>query len=60
MPPLFAGKAAIDAWKSARRRMLEAILKQDEHLAQFEAERYRRLVLSRLRTSSEATAEPER
>jgi GntR family transcriptional regulator, transcriptional repressor for pyruvate dehydrogenase complex len=60
MPPLFAGKAAVDAWKSARRRMLEAILKQDEHLAQFEAERYRRLVLSRLRTSSEATAEPER
>ena len=58
MPPLFAGKAAIDAWKSARRRMLEAILKQDEHLAQFEAERYRRLVLSRLR--SEATPEPER
>lgn len=51
MPPLFAGKEAVDAWKSARRRILEAILERDEQLAQFEAERYRALVLSRLRQS---------
>ena len=46
---LFAGQDGVDAWKAGRRRILQAILKQDEELAQFEAERYRRLVLSRLR-----------
>ena len=38
---------------SSRRRILEAILKQDEELAQFEAERYRRLELSRLRETAD-------
>jgi len=48
-PPLFPGKDGFDAWRGARRRILEAILKHDEALAEFEAERYRRLVLARLR-----------
>jgi hypothetical protein len=34
---------------------LEAILKRDEELAQFEAERYRQLVLSRLRQTADAS-----
>jgi len=51
---LFVGKAGIEAWKAGRRRILQAILEQDEELAQFEAERYRRLILARLR---EAEAE---
>jgi GntR family transcriptional repressor for pyruvate dehydrogenase complex len=50
---VFTGEEDIAEWKQARRRILEAILKQDEQLAQFEAERYRRLVLSRLREADE-------
>lgn len=46
---VFAGDQGIAEWKNARRRILEAILKQDEELAQFEAERYRQAVLSQLR-----------
>jgi GntR family transcriptional regulator, transcriptional repressor for pyruvate dehydrogenase complex len=53
-PPLFPGKDGYDAWRAARRRILEAILKQDEELAQFEAERYRQLVLLRLRATTVA------
>ena len=53
-PPLFPGKEGFDAWRSARRRIWEAILKQDEELAQFEAERYRQLVLARLRETADA------
>jgi len=52
-PPLFTGIEGFDAWRSSRRRILEAILRQDEELAQFEAERYRRLVLSRLREAAD-------
>lgn len=48
-PPLFLGEAGIAAWRSGRRRILEAILKQDEELARFEAERYRNEVVKRLR-----------
>jgi hypothetical protein len=55
VPPLFPGKEGFDAWRSARRRILEAILKQDEELAQFEAERYRQLVLARLRETADAS-----
>lgn len=51
---IFPGREDIEAWRSARRRILEAILKQDERLAEFEAERYRRLVLARLRESPAA------
>lgn len=54
-PPLFPGKAGFDAWRSGRRRILEAILARDEELAQFEAERYRRFVLARLREVKDAT-----
>jgi hypothetical protein len=53
-PPLFAGKDGFDAWRGARRRILEAILKHDEELAEFEAERYRQLVLARLRETADA------
>jgi GntR family transcriptional regulator, transcriptional repressor for pyruvate dehydrogenase complex len=55
---LFAGKDGVEAWKTGRRRILEAILSQDEELAQFEAERYRRLVLARLRAMDELTSRP--
>jgi len=48
-PSLFADEAGVLAWQSSRRRILEAILKQDEELARFEAERYRQQVLIRLR-----------
>jgi GntR family transcriptional repressor for pyruvate dehydrogenase complex len=58
VPPLFPGKEGFDAWRGARRRILEAILKQDEELAQFEAERYRQLVLSRLRETADASRKP--
>ena len=51
---VFASKDDIAEWKAGRRRILEAIIKQDEGLAQFEAERYRRLVLSRLRENDDA------
>lgn len=45
---LFPGKEGVAAWKAGRRRILQAILQQDEDLARFEAERYRKEVLSRL------------
>jgi DNA-binding FadR family transcriptional regulator len=45
----FPGEEGVAAWKAGRRRILAAILDRDETLAQFEAERYRRLVLSRSR-----------
>ena len=56
-PLVFTDKEGVEAWKSGRRRILSAILAQDEELAQFEAERYRRLVLSRLRRRSDADRE---
>lgn len=57
---VFEGKEGIAEWKSARRRILEAILAQDDELAQFEAERYRRLVLSRVREKDDANTPPGR
>lgn len=48
-PPVFSGKEGVMAWQTGRRRILEAILKQDEELAYFEAERYRQQVATRLR-----------
>jgi DNA-binding FadR family transcriptional regulator len=48
-PMLFSGADGIAAWKTGRRRILEAILHQDEELARFEAERYRQQILDRLR-----------
>jgi GntR family transcriptional regulator, transcriptional repressor for pyruvate dehydrogenase complex len=55
VPPLFPGQDGFDAWRSGRRRILTAILERDEELAQFEAERYRRVVLARLREAKDAT-----
>lgn len=48
-PPLFAGDVGVAAWKTARRQLLKAVLEQDEELARFEATRYRRDLLERLR-----------
>lgn len=53
-PPLFFGEDGVLAWRIGRRRILEAILKQDEELARFEAERYRQEVMLRLRISDAA------
>lgn len=47
--PVFAGEEGVLAWKIGRRRILQAILQQDEELARFEAERYRKEVALRLR-----------
>jgi DNA-binding FadR family transcriptional regulator len=47
-PPVFLGEEGELAWKTGRRRILEAILKHDEELARFEAERYRKDVTMRL------------
>jgi hypothetical protein len=39
------------AWKTGRRRILDAILQNDEELARFEADRHRNDTLRRLRLS---------
>lgn len=51
LPPLFRGDDGVAAWKAGRRQILEAILKRDEALARFEAERHRQDVLSRMETA---------
>jgi DNA-binding FadR family transcriptional regulator len=48
-PPVFSGEENVVAWMSGRRRILQAILAQDEELARFEAERFRQLVAQRFR-----------
>jgi len=58
VPPLFPGKEGVDNWRGARRRILEAILKRDEGLAEFEAGRYRQALLARLRELAEAGSHP--
>jgi DNA-binding FadR family transcriptional regulator len=45
---LFGGEDGVAAWKLGRARILDAILNHDEELARFEAERYRKEVLTRL------------
>ena len=47
-PLLFPGDEGVAAWKTGRRRIVQAILDQDVGLALFEAVRYRQGVLSRL------------
>ena len=47
-PPIFSGEDGVRAWKTGRQRVLEAILRRDEALARFEAQRYREQVLRRL------------
>lgn len=53
---LFAGAEGVAAWKTGRRRMLEAVLARDEELAGFEAGRYRQDVLARIRARETAPA----
>jgi DNA-binding FadR family transcriptional regulator len=57
-PHLFTEKDGPAAWKAARRRMLEAILKRDPELARFEATRFREDLLVRLRESQKRGARP--
>jgi DNA-binding FadR family transcriptional regulator len=49
VPALFPGEDGLRAWKSGRRRILNAILQRDEALARFEADRHRNDTLRRLR-----------
>ena len=49
LPLLFHGADGVATWKAGRARILRAILQRDEELARFEAERYRRQILDRLR-----------
>ena len=49
LPLLFQGDDGVAIWKAGRARILRAILQRDEELARFEAERYRRQILHRLR-----------
>jgi GntR family transcriptional regulator, transcriptional repressor for pyruvate dehydrogenase complex len=56
LPLLFRGEEGVAAWKAGRGRILQAILQRDQELARFEAERYRKTILERLR-AWEATRE---
>jgi GntR family transcriptional repressor for pyruvate dehydrogenase complex len=51
---VFIGQEAVEAWRTGRRRILEAILERDEERAEFEAQRYRQMVLAKLRERNEA------
>jgi GntR family transcriptional repressor for pyruvate dehydrogenase complex len=51
IPALFPGEDGLKAWKSGRRRILDAIMRRDEELARFEADRHRNDTLRRLRLS---------
>ncbi len=53
-PLVFSGETGVQAWKTGRHRIVQAILKQDEELARFEAERYLKAFMTRLR-NDEAT-----
>jgi DNA-binding FadR family transcriptional regulator len=55
LPLLFRGEEGVLAWKTGRRRILQAILLHDEELARFEAERYRKDILARLRDYEETS-----
>ena len=50
---LFVGAEGVAAWKTGRRRMLQAVLDRDEELAGFEANRYRQQVVARIRARTE-------
>jgi len=52
---LFVGSEGVTAWKAGRRRMLEAVLNRDEELAGFEAARYRKDVMARIRAKERLT-----
>ena len=48
LPTLYPGDEGVAAWKAGKRRLLRAILEQDEELARFEATRERQQRLSRM------------
>ncbi len=55
--PLFGGADGVAAWKEGRRRIFEAILRRDDELARFEAGRFHREVVTRLREFRERSDE---
>src|SRR5262249_19598810 len=57
-PLVFAGRDGFDAWRGGRRRILEAIPKQDEELVLCEPDRSRRLVLARLGETADTHRKP--
>lgn len=56
---LFSGEEGVAAWKVGRARVLDAILRHDEELARFEAERYRKEILARLDHYTEPASSAE-
>lgn len=44
-PAMFAKAVPLEDWREGRRRILDAILSRDEELANFEAHRFRRMML---------------
>jgi GntR family transcriptional regulator, transcriptional repressor for pyruvate dehydrogenase complex len=48
IPALYPGEEGVAAWKAGKRRLIRAILEQDEELARFEAMRDRQDYLARL------------
>ena len=48
-PAIFSGDEGVQAWKTGRHRIIQAMLQQDEELTRFEAERYRKDFLLRQR-----------
>ena len=53
--PIYGDAAAVEGWKAGRHRIIEAILRRDEALARFEADRSnRRVVLDWLRRQGAA------
>jgi len=43
-PVIFAQEVGLHRWRKGRQRILHAILEEDEELAFFEAQRFRRMV----------------
>src|SRR3546814_5967091 len=58
--PVFTTADAVTAWKTGKRRMMQAIAEGDVERAQFEAERYRKQVLTLLRGGALTAASWER
>jgi DNA-binding FadR family transcriptional regulator len=54
--PLFGGDEGFEAWAIGRRRILGAVIQKDEELARFEALRFRREVVERLKAARSAEA----
>ena len=54
IPPVYVGEEGVAEWKAGRHRLIEAVLRQDEELARFEAMRMRQLRLSALKAQRAA------